>query len=268
MQIVYLDISNKGVYPCIQAKQMEVGRKFLAVITDNSLPYEIPGNALLSVWYSGDNGNGNYSAIGEQSAFRIYDNKIEVELAPQMLTNPGEGSFCLTVLGGDGKEISSWNIPYCVEKKPGMGRHIPEDYYTALTEAGVVAVNAATTAQNAAKQAQNAADSVGNVVEETRESVEKSTRLSNEAKAESKQATEVATEAKNIVAIIETTKQNKLSWVTEQDIESMIAGTYEGVEDETPSEPYAPRNYQITDTATGEIHSLYVDGGNLKMEVL
>ena len=31
MQTIYLGISNKGVYPCIYAKQSEVGRKFLAV---------------------------------------------------------------------------------------------------------------------------------------------------------------------------------------------------------------------------------------------
>lgn len=158
MQTIYLDISNKGVYPCIQAKQEEVGRKFLAVITDNGVPYNIPNNALLSVWYDGDSGSGNYSSIGENSAFEIDGNNIAVELVLQMLSVPGNGELCLTITHGDGREISSWNIPYCVEKKPGAGSSVPTEYYTALTEAGAYAAEQATIAKRYADQAVSATE--------------------------------------------------------------------------------------------------------------
>ena len=65
---------------------------------------------------------------------------------------------------------------------------------------------------------------------------------------------------------LQNTKQNKLSWVTEADIDAMIAGKYKGEEDESSEAAYAPANYQITDTTTGEKYNLYVENGDLKME--
>lgn len=135
MQTIYLDISNKGVIPCIQAKQSEVGRKFLAVITDNGVPYNIAHDSLLSVWYEGDTDAGNYSSIDGVSAFAIDGNKVEVELVAQMLLKPGEGELCLSISNGDGGETNTWNIHYEVEYKPGAGSAIPTEYYTALTDA-------------------------------------------------------------------------------------------------------------------------------------
>ena len=151
MQTIYLDISNKGVIPCIQAKQSEVGRKFLAVITDNGVPYDIPADSLLSVWYEGDTDAGNYSSIEEKSAFSIDGNKVTVELVAQMLLKDGKGELCLSITHGDGGETNTWNIPYCVEYKPGAGSFVPTEYYTALTEAGAEAAKHATSAKNDAE---------------------------------------------------------------------------------------------------------------------
>lgn len=134
MQTIYLDISNKGVIPCITAKQSEVGRKFLAVITDNGVPYNIPADSLLSVWYEGDTDAGNYSSIKEKSAFSIDGNKVTVELVAQMLFRPGNGELCLSITHGDGGETNTWNIPYYVEYKPGAGSPVPTEYYTAFQE--------------------------------------------------------------------------------------------------------------------------------------
>lgn len=151
MQTINLDISNKGVYPCIYAKQSEVGRKFLAVITDGGVSYNIPENSLLSVWYEGDTDAGNYSSIEEKSAFSIDGNKVTVELVAQMLLKPGNGELCLSVTHGDGGETNTWNIPYCVEYKPGAGSSVPTEYYTALTEAGAVAAKYAGEAKQSAE---------------------------------------------------------------------------------------------------------------------
>lgn len=158
MQTIYLDISNKGVIPCIQAKQSEVGRKFLAVITDNGVPYNIPDNSLLSVWYEGDTDAGNYSSIEEKSAFSIDGNKISVELVAQMLLKPGNGELCLSITHGDGGEINTWNIPYNVEYKPGAGSAVPTEYYTALTDAASRAAEQVGLAAQKAKDAEFNAD--------------------------------------------------------------------------------------------------------------
>lgn len=134
MQTVYLDISSRGVLPTIQAKQGDVGRKFLAVITDAGIPYDLNGSTL-SVWYTGTSGKGNYSAIGENSAFSVNANKVSVELITQMLTNAGNGVLSLVLNGQDGKQIGLWNIPYFVEEVPGIGSDEATEYYTALSEA-------------------------------------------------------------------------------------------------------------------------------------
>ena len=150
MQTIHLDVSNKGVVPAIYAKQGDVGRKFRAVITDNGEAYDIPADALLSVWYSGTSGEGNYSMIGENSAFSIDGNTVTVELITQMLTNPGGGNVCLVMNRQDGTQIGTWNIPYIVEQLPGMGSSAAEQYFTALTEAAAKASESAAKAAEAA----------------------------------------------------------------------------------------------------------------------
>lgn len=155
MLTIHLDISRKGTVPVVHAKQGEVGRKFKVVITDAGVPYTIPEDALLSVWYSGSADEGNYASIEDRSAFTAEDNHITVELVSQMLRQPGNGSLCLTVSGADGTEISTWNIPYHVEFKPGAGSAASTAYYTAFSEVAASAAKSAYEAQKAAEQTAN-----------------------------------------------------------------------------------------------------------------
>ena len=135
MQTIYLDISNKGVIPCIQAKQNEVGRKFLAVITDSGIPCEIKSDSVISVWYEGASGKGNYTDVGNKSAISVTKNRITVELIAQMLAVPGNGVITVLVNSSNGDQIGLWNIDYCVEKNAGVESEKAEDYYTAFSEA-------------------------------------------------------------------------------------------------------------------------------------
>lgn len=171
MQTIYLDISNKGAIPCIYAKQSEVGRKFLAVITDSGVPYNIPDNSLLSVWYEGDTDAGNYSSINEESAFSIDGNKVTVELVAQMLFKPGNGELCLSITHGDGGETNTWNIPYCVEYKPGAGSAVPTEYYTALTNAAGMAAEQVGFARDQVEIAKQHADAAEQYAEAAKETV-------------------------------------------------------------------------------------------------
>lgn len=133
MQTIHLDISNKGVYSCIYAKQGDVGRKFCLIVTNNGVPYECE-EALVSVWYKGDSGEGNYTDIGESSAIEIRGNKITVSMIQQMLTNPGGGVLSLSITDDDGNQIGLWNIDYCVEEKPGANSEEAKQYYDAFSK--------------------------------------------------------------------------------------------------------------------------------------
>lgn len=134
MQTIYIDISNKGVIQPIYTKQGDIGRKFVAVFMENGQKYNIPSGSLFSAWYKGPSGEGNYTDIGEKSAFSIANNKVTVELISEMLGVPGEGFVCLVLTKNDGGQIGSWNIPYICEEVPGFGSEEAKEYYTAFSK--------------------------------------------------------------------------------------------------------------------------------------
>lgn len=122
MQTIYLDISNKGVMPTIYAKQGDVGRKFLCIISDSGLPYEIPADATVSVLYQ----NLKDTNAGSASAVDVIGNSVEVILDSAITSVSGDGILCLTISYKNGDEISTWNIPYSVDPKPGVQPINPE----------------------------------------------------------------------------------------------------------------------------------------------
>lgn len=135
MQTIYLDISNRGVIPVVYAKQNDVGRKVEVVLTNSGLPYEPEAGSAFSAWYSGASGVGNYTDIGDHSAFSVSGNKVTVELITQMLQNAGEGILCMVLSRANGDQIGLWNIRYICEGVPGAGSEPAKDYYTAFSQA-------------------------------------------------------------------------------------------------------------------------------------
>lgn len=135
MQTIYLDISNKGVIPTIYAKQGDVGRKFQVALTDSGVPYVPSSGSAFSVWYSGASGEGNYTNIGDKSAFFVNGNKVAVEMIAQMLSNDGDGILSLVLNDPNGNQVSTWNIPYCCESVPGAESEEAKSYYTAFSQA-------------------------------------------------------------------------------------------------------------------------------------
>lgn len=154
MQTIHLDVSVKPNMEqnllVITAKQGDIGRKIKAVITDCGEDYKIPSDAVLTAWYSGTSGSGNYSEIDGKSAFELSENTIIVELITQMLTNKGGGVLCLILHNADGAQLGLWDIPYVVEGIPGMNSVGAEQCYTALSEFTQRAVKSAAKAAEAA----------------------------------------------------------------------------------------------------------------------
>jgi len=150
MQQISLDISQFRTPQTIHAKQGDVGRKFIATITDADAPYQIPAGASLSVWYSGTSGMGNYTNIADRSAFVVNGNAVTVELIAQMVLNKGGGRLCLILTGSDGTQLGLWDIPYAVEAVPGMNSSVAQQHFTALSAAVRQAETSAVRAETAA----------------------------------------------------------------------------------------------------------------------
>lgn len=150
MQTFSLDLSEKKEQPWLLAKQGDIGRKFQAVITDAGQAFTIASDAVLSVWYCGTGGEGNYTSIGGSSAFSVDGNTVTVELITQMLSTKGGGTLCLVLNAADGTQIGMWDIPYQVEGIPGMDSEGATAYYTAFSETVQAAGEYADRAEKAA----------------------------------------------------------------------------------------------------------------------
>ncbi len=135
MQTISLDISNKQEVSPIFMKQGDVGRQFQAVITNNGAPYTLPAGGVVTGWYSGTSGSGNYSGISGRNPFSWQGNTLTVELVAQMAVNYGGGIFCLVINDNTGTQLGLWNIPYYVEKIPGSDSQEATAYYSAFSEA-------------------------------------------------------------------------------------------------------------------------------------
>ena len=153
MQTIKLDLSCFEIPQTVIAKQADVGRKFKVLITDKNQAYTVPEDARLSVWYSGSSGSGNYSMIGDRSAFEVVGNCVTVEMIAQMLLCKGDGMLCLMLNTADGMQSAMWNIPYKVEAVPGIDSPGAKQYYSAFSEIAMEAAGSAIAAREAAEEA-------------------------------------------------------------------------------------------------------------------
>ncbi len=134
MQEIHLDLGYRNLPIAIQTKQGDVGRKFKAIITDCDKPYIIPEDSVISVWYEGAGGGGNYTAIDGRPAAVVTGNTAIIELIPQMLAQSGGGNLCLVLYDAQGNQIGTWNVLYVCEFVPGIDSPEATDYFTAMSE--------------------------------------------------------------------------------------------------------------------------------------
>lgn len=135
MQYIDLDLCNCEVTEPVFAKQGDVGRKFVVRLRTGDEDFYVPEDSLVSIWYDGCSGSGNYTHIGDREAYSILENRITVELVNQMVTNRGCGTLCLILSGRDGLQLGLWNIPYVVECIPGADSAEAQQFYTAFSQA-------------------------------------------------------------------------------------------------------------------------------------
>lgn len=137
MQQVILDFSLKpeaDALPTVHAKQGDSARYFQAVLTDGGKEYTIPAGTGFTVWFSGTAGQGNYAAVGEESAFSVDGSVVTVRISPMMTAVKGGGVMCLVMTDGNGEQLSSWDIRYTVEGLPGIEGANAQDTYEAYRD--------------------------------------------------------------------------------------------------------------------------------------
>ena len=116
------------------ACQEDVGTKFRIQLTDNGENWCPDADAMLSLWYSGTGGEGNYTQIDGRSAFTIRENGVEVELITQMLSCQGAGMLWLILGDAAGNRKTLCRLPYLVLPGPNPDSAVAQQYYTAFSE--------------------------------------------------------------------------------------------------------------------------------------
>lgn len=127
-----MDVCNT---PVVYATQADIGRKFGVYIEDLGQEYQFYDGDVLSVWYSGTSGDGNYTSIDDSAAVTVEDNLVCVELISQMVSLPGGGVICLVLNDAYGRQIGLWKLSYLVESLPGYDSAEAKQYFTAFSEA-------------------------------------------------------------------------------------------------------------------------------------
>ena len=156
---VYINIARPGVYAVLHAKQGDVNRAFTAVFNNDGEAWPIPENAVISIWYRGAAGEGNYT-----KGVEISGNTATIPFVPQMLSTPGNGLLCIIINTAVGDQVGSWNIPYFVEEVPGGNSEAATEFYTAFSEIASEVAAYALEAKESARAAAASANEVSGTV--------------------------------------------------------------------------------------------------------
>lgn len=156
---VYINIARPSMYAVLYAKQSDVNRAFTAVFNNDGEAWAIPENAVVSIWYRGAAGEGNYT-----KGIEINGNTAVVPLIPQMLSVPGTGLLCIIINTAAGDQIGTWNIPYFVEEIPGGNSEAATEFYTAFSEIASEVAAYALEAKESARAAAASANEVSSTV--------------------------------------------------------------------------------------------------------
>ena len=156
---VYINIARPGVYAVLHAKQGDVNRAFTAVFNNDGEAWPIPENAVISIWYRGAAGEGNYT-----KGVEISGNTATIPFVPQMLSTPGNGLLCIIINTAAGDQVGSWNIPYFVEEVPGGNSEAATEFYTAFSEIASEVAAYALEAKESARAAAASANEVSGTV--------------------------------------------------------------------------------------------------------
>lgn len=146
MQEVILDLSVKpdaDDIPKVHMKQGDSNRYFRAVIQDRGADYAIPTGTVITLWFAGTGGQGNYAAVDETSAFSVSGSEVTVRISPMMTAVKGGGVMCLVLTDAAGEQLGTWDICYVVEPLPGMDGADAQDTYEAYRDLLAQAVAAA-----------------------------------------------------------------------------------------------------------------------------
>ena len=127
-----MDVCNT---PVVYATQADIGRKFGVYIEDLGQEYQFYDGDVLSVWYSGTSGEGNYTSIDDSTAVTVEDNLVCIEMISQMVSLPGGGVICLVLNDAYGHQLGLWKLSYLVESLPGYDSEEAKQYFTAFSEA-------------------------------------------------------------------------------------------------------------------------------------
>lgn len=157
---INIDLIEKSVKPLIYAKQNDSQTRFIAAsLFANGQPFSVP-DGVVAVFRAGKpDGTACFYDSNETGtpAITIEGNLVTVELAEQVLTDPGNVQAEINFYTAGGEKLTSFSFAIQVEKSVLTDQEIvSSDYYNVLTAQIKAAQDAAQNAQSSAGQAEQA----------------------------------------------------------------------------------------------------------------
>lgn len=138
---IEMDMQRRPPRPAVNVVQDDkYSRNLEFTLTSGGASWEPPSNAAVFVSYRKPDGTGGeYNALPDGSvAGSIAGNVVTVALAPQVCTVPGVVYLAVSLVSGK-RELHTFVVEVCVQKKPGSDTMKSEDYFKAvgfLTDSG------------------------------------------------------------------------------------------------------------------------------------
>lgn len=162
MQIISqisFDFSSPGITPRIYGKQDDSGSRWVAIsLYASGVAFEIPGDALLMLRYTGPTGAiGLYDTTPSgESAFIFDGNTVYCHLVDQIFAAPGRVRAELRLIDSQ-SSVSTWEFWIDVEGSKTGDAILPTDYINVLTNISAQVASNAAYAAEAAGRAEAAA---------------------------------------------------------------------------------------------------------------
>ena len=129
---IKIDLAKKGMPEVVYAVQGETNtRKVEISMLENGVAWNVPSETTVAVAFSKPDGTkGLYDFLPDESAAAIVnENKVTIVLAPQVLTAHGNVMASVVFYDSNLDVLATFPFVIFVEKNPGFGEQISNNYY-------------------------------------------------------------------------------------------------------------------------------------------
>lgn len=129
---ITIDMYRRGSLPYVDAMQGDSNARAVEIsLKSNGVPWRVPDDTVVNVGFSKPDGtSGLYGLLPNKTpAASISGSKVTVNLAPQVLTCPGDVNVSAVLYNAAGDTLATFPFIVSVEKNPSNGETVSNNFY-------------------------------------------------------------------------------------------------------------------------------------------